>query len=345
MALATAVPFEIRHNPLLPNLPVALQDRGWFHFDSAYYFFVGLHGYVQPKMAAFYPGLPLVIALLRNPWVILIAIQLAFGQTLRLLDRLGQSLGLLENSRVFILLAFSLNPMAVFYTTVYSEIWTILLALASLDAARHERFVQASLWGCFAALTHGTGVLVGIMPLSYTVRSVHQRDWPRFRSGLLWGIGPFIGFSSYAIYLAIHFHQPWTIFDVEHQSWNGEWTWPWHQWAALARHRSAFSVWYGLMASVVLIFGLAAVSRVWRQPSPWWAVPASLYGLAGILVTCSFSTGSAPFHSTVRLLSDYFPNYLFAGSFPRLVRMLLLSLWCFWALFSAVFFIHGVWVQ
>ncbi|AEJ38757.1 hypothetical protein TPY_0559 [Sulfobacillus acidophilus TPY] len=345
MALATVLPFHVHHNPLLPNLSVTLQDRGWFHFDAAYYFFIGFHGYGQPKMAAFYPGLPLLIALFKNPWLILLVTQLAFGQSLRLLDRLAQALALFGQQRLFILLAFALNPMAVFDTTAYSEIWTFLTALASLDAARQRHFAQASLWAFLATLTHGTGVLVGIMPLTYAVRSIYRRDWPRLRLALLWGAGTFMGFSSYALYLAVHFRQPWLIFTVERQFWDAHWTWPWAQWLTLLQHRPAFSLWYGLIALGFVIFGVRAVTSVWRPSSPWWAVPASVYGVSGLLVSCSFDVMFAPFHSTARLLSDYFPFYLFAGNFSRLGRLITLTLWSFWAFLSAVFFIHGVWVQ
>ncbi len=76
------------------------------------------------------------------------------------------------------------------------------------------------------------------------------------------------------------------------------------------------------------------------------AIPAVIFTCAGLLVSLSFYAIQGPFHSTLRLMSAYFPAY---GGMALInnkrVRQLILMLWLASSFYGTIQFTHQWWWQ
>lgn len=96
-----------------------------------------------------------------------------------------------------------------------------------------------------------------------------------------------------------------------------------------------------LMAGVV-----GAVVYARRSPDPLaWGM--ALYAGLGLLLDVSFGTRGHPLHSTVRLLSDYFPVYLGLAALAATARMrwTLLVISMVLGVYGAHLYLHGFFFQ
>ena len=134
-------------------------------WDAMYYLGIAGHGYTrgsaEPAFFPLYPMLIHALAYLTGSGVIAgMAISLAsFGCALVLLHRLTElELGRKAADAAVLLLAFA--PLSFFFTAVYTESLFLVLSLATMLAARKERWALAAILGALATLTRVTGILL-----------------------------------------------------------------------------------------------------------------------------------------------------------------------------------------
>ncbi|WP_020376092.1 mannosyltransferase family protein [Sulfobacillus thermosulfidooxidans] len=183
----------------------------WFQYDALFYIHIAHHGY-GPHVSAFYPLLPLLVAIVHNRWVALAVMQVVFGMDLWLFSQWTHTLKLTEKQANIALLLFALNPAAVFYSTIYPEPLLVGLWLLSLIFAQRQSYYWAAIAAAFASLAHPTGALIGVIPLWLFIKSLLRKQWNTAKKYLIWGSGIGIGLSSFMVYSLIHWHTmrgPW----------------------------------------------------------------------------------------------------------------------------------------
>ncbi|HLH66272.1 MAG TPA: mannosyltransferase family protein [Solirubrobacteraceae bacterium] len=135
-------------------------------FDSAYYLAIAAHGYgaLASGRVAFFPLYPLLIrALVPLCGSAVLAgaaiSQLSFAGALVVLHRLCEhQLGRAAADATVLALAFA--PLSFFFSAVYTESLFLLLSVASLEAARRDRWRLACGLAALAALARSVGVLL-----------------------------------------------------------------------------------------------------------------------------------------------------------------------------------------
>lgn len=316
----------------------------WFQYDALFYVHIAHHGY-GPHPSAFYPLLPALIWLLRSRWVALLVMQGVFAADLYFLSQYFENLHLTHRQVGIALALFAFNPAAVFYTTLYTEPLTVLFSVLSLMAALSQKYFYAALTAGLAALSHPTGILVGVMPLVLLGQSLHRRDAKTAQGAVIWGIGIIIGLGLYVLYSLVHWHAPLAPWQGE-AGWHSRWIWPWEQYTFIWKALSSpiLRIYVTLLAILsipYLIGGFLLVRNSSKE-----TIPTAVYAWTGIFVSLCFYAMHQPFHSTLRLLSPYFPLYAGIALIKKPVYvMIIVILWMIAGLYGAVLFTHQWWWQ
>lgn len=148
----------------------SFKDILFFNFskwDSNWYLKIAENGYYSTKSTAFFPLYPILIRVLSditnlNPVIcgiiissICFLIALYFAQKLIEIDFDSRAA-----KRVVYILA--LNPVAFYFTSVYTESTFLMLSILCLYNIRKRRWFLAAMAGAFCSATRNTGVLLVI---------------------------------------------------------------------------------------------------------------------------------------------------------------------------------------
>ncbi len=325
----------------------------WFQWDALWYIAISRYGYAHlpgvPALAgtAFFPWLPVLIRGV-GVWGAWGLTQLSTIVSLWLFVRIGARLEFSVKQIGWATFLFALNPAAVYFSTLYAEPWTVCFTLVSVDFGHRQRWFWAALTGLLAATTQATGILVGLFPLVAFLAWIRAKHWRQALGAFLWGVGPFIGLVSYAVYLGIRFQRPLLFASVQSSRyWDGNWKWPWIQWfqglttgLQSPAHRIVLALW---LAITCFVLGAALLIRSARAGIA--SAQTTIYGVAGLMVSLSFFHGSSPLYSTVRIASIYFPLYLGIARGPRWLTISALGFFACLAFYGATLFTHLWWYQ
>ncbi|MDR0285473.1 MAG: hypothetical protein LBI33_11410 [Propionibacteriaceae bacterium] len=203
-------------------------------WDVVHYVTVAETGYTTLTQAAFFPGLPLILAacrllglppLVTGVGVALVASGLAAWALYRLAG--GSTRGLVA------VLSWSLAPMAVFTIVPYTEAVFCAFAFWAWWYAKQNRWALAAGLAAAAALTRVSGLfligalgLLALLTAGRVTRRLVRVAW----LGL-----PVAVLIAYAGFLRVRFGSWWAWFDAQRAGWARTFDWPWHAFAMTAR--------------------------------------------------------------------------------------------------------------
>ena len=325
-------------------------------YDSLYFVAIAQHGYLVPGLPAgvptvFFPWVPLLLAATRSVWVFLALQAIAFGACCWLVARVAVRWQSTPGFAAWAVWLFALNPALVYYSAPYAELWTMLGALAAVEWWCTKHPGLSALVSVGTALTQASGLLVGIIPLTEAVSALKAGDHRRLMAAVGWGMGLVVGVGLYMGYLGWRFGHPlWFSTEEGSSWWHAGWVVPGSGlWAGVKLAVAGISGYRMLVVmTLLLVVGLvAAVVRGRRATDPW-VQGVAWYAVLGILLPMSFATATHPLHSTVRLLSDYFPAYLGLAALAvryRGVGAGLLALFVLLGGYGSALYLHGVFFQ
>ena len=325
-------------------------------YDSLYFLAIAHHGYVVPGLplgvpTVFFPWVPLLLAATRTLSAYLVLQAAAFGLCCWLLARVAARWHSAPGFAAWSVWLFALNPALVYYSAPYAELWTMLGALAAVEwwGTRHPG--RAALVSIGTALTQASALLVGIIPLTEAVSALLVGDRRRLWAAIGWGMGLVVGIGLYIGYLGWQFGRPlWFSTEEGAPWWHAGWVVPGSGlWAAL-KLAAAGILGYQMLAAMTLILaaGLGVAAARGRRAAEPWAQGVAWYAVLGLLLSLSFGTATHPLHSTVRLLSDYFPAYLGLAVLAvrcRAVGVAFLALFVLLGGYGSALYLHGVFFQ
>ncbi|HTX44752.1 MAG TPA: mannosyltransferase family protein [Solirubrobacteraceae bacterium] len=299
-------------------------------FDANWYLAIARHGYAAAGAGSrafwpLYPDLIRVLGYVLGSDVIAgVAISVAsFAGALVLLRRLAElELGKQAADATILLLAFA--PLSFFFSAVYTESLFLLLSVASIYAARRERWFIACALAGLATLTRTTGVAL-IVPLVLMLRPWRGLASRRLRC-LILVPGPLIG---YLVWLALTGHSwlaPFQAQAVWHRTTVGPL-------AAIAEavggaaggvarivtgaqavyHPSQVGVLTPAAESIFLL--LALIVAVYALVGCWRRLPRyyGAYAATALIMCLSDPISSQPLESLDRYLLTIFPLWMVAG--------------------------------
>ncbi|AUW94789.1 hypothetical protein BXT84_13235 [Sulfobacillus thermotolerans] len=314
----------------------------WFQYDALFYLHIAHYGYGSHP-SAFYPLLPILIWLAHSRWIALLIMQAIFAADVYYLNRFLTTFDLSAGQITLALALFAFNPAAVFYSTLYTEPLMLLLSLLSTLQAQEHKYITAAVTAGLAALSHPTGALLGIMPLVLLIQSFKYHNRQQLWGAVIWGSGIVIALALFVGYSLIFWHTPFGPWLGE-SGWHSRWVWPWVQYQQVIVIHSADHVYEIILSALSLPYLLGAIllASKWSKSS----LPALIYAWAGTLVSLSFYALNTPFHSTLRLLSPYFPLYagISLANNKVLIRIVII-LWGAASLYGAIRFTHQWWWQ
>lgn len=325
-------------------------------YDALYFLAIAHCGYVVPGLplgvpTVFFPWVPLLLAAVRSVTVYLAIQAVAFGACCWLLARVAQRWQARPGFAAWAVWLFALNPALVYYSAPYAELWTMLGALAAVEWWAAARPGRSALVSAATALTQASALLVGIMPLADAVSAVAAGDRSRLKAAIGWGLGLAGGIGLYMGFLQWRFGHPlWFSSEEGSAWWHAGWVVPASGlWRALSLAAAGISGYQMIMAmTLIMASGLVvAVLRGFRSRQPL-ARALAWYALAGLLLPLSFGTAAHPLHSTVRLLSDYFPAYLGLAAIAvrwRAVSGPLIAVMVLMGGYGSGLYLHGVFFQ
>ncbi|OLZ08396.1 hypothetical protein [Sulfobacillus thermosulfidooxidans] len=313
----------------------------WFQYDALFYIHIGHHGY-GPKISAFYPLVPILVAIVHNRWIALSIMQAVFGIDLWLLSQWSRSLKLTDKQNRVALLLFALNPAAIFYSTLYPESLIVGLWLVSFLATQRQSYYWAAIASALATLAHPTGALIGVIPLWLFIKSLLTKQWNAAKNNLIWGSGIGIGLSSFMVYSLIRWHTmlgPW----IGEKTWHSQWIWPWQQFILISKHNILAMIFW-ILLSTPFILGL--ILLIHQSPEPIMRLPLILFTATILVVSLSFYADNQPFHSTLRLMSVDFPIYAGLSTIhnPYILKAIII-IWAGVSIYGAILFTHQWWWQ
>lgn len=349
--------------PLHPSagyLARNMWDYGQAHFlvqyDSLYFLAIAHHGYQVPGLplgvpTVFFPWVPLLLAAARSATVYLALQAVAFGACCWLLARVAQRWEAAPGFSAWAVWLFAVNPALVYYSAPYAELWTMLGALAAVEwwaAGRPGRSAAVSIG---TALTQASALLVGVMPLAEAISAVAAGEVSRLKAAVGWGLGLFGGLGLYVGFLQWRFgHALWFSSEEGSAWWHAGWVVPASGlWRAI-RLAAAGETGYPMLAAMTLLLagGLVAAAVMGFAGRRPLGRGVAWYAILGLLLPLSFATATHPLHSTVRLLSDYFPVYLGLAAVAVRWRMAggpLLAVMLIMGGYGSGLYLHGVFFQ
>ena len=204
----------------------------WERFDALWFLRIASGGYSSGDgSAAFFPLFPMVVRGLS--WLIgghplaaglIVSNAAALGATVALYELTRSEFSVATARASVLFLTFF--PTAFFLVAPYTESLFLLLALASMFAARRSKWWLAGLAGGLAALTRNLGVLL-VVPLA--IEAVHQaveRRPRRFDPRALWALAPALGLGLY-LWFWQHVSGDWLAPIHQQASWQKELASPW----------------------------------------------------------------------------------------------------------------------
>jgi hypothetical protein len=292
-----------------------LSRWGWWQDDVVHYAGIAAHGYLPGASAAYWPGVPLFIALVHNPWVALAGIQLALLAVMVGCTRVARPWGLTEPQSRRALWLFALNPAAVYYGTAYPELWVVAGMLLAMSGLAARRSLLAAVGATLATLADPLGAVAGAGLLWAAWRGWRTSDRDLLRAALA-GVGAeAVVVAAFAGWLAHVVGSPLAMVRAQ-AAWHGTWTVPGVQivqaLAGLVTGHLHFNQAGALLALLVLLPGLALLMRRW--PASVWRQAAVVAACAVACVGLAFSAEHTPLLSTGGFLSADAPLYLALGA-------------------------------
>jgi len=318
----------------------------WLQFDALIYEHIGQYGYTAGTSTAFFPFLPIVIHFL-SPWGTLILEQVVMYGCMRLLYSFALRWLGEPKDAWFAVWLFAIGPCAVYYTSLYAELWTLFFVLAAIELIISGRYALAFAVSGLCSATQGDAVLMGIFPLAMLGFSILQRDRRATLIAVLWGLSCAVGILAYMAYLQTKFGDAFMFSQVQSVGWGAHWVAPWSTLTAIGAeilHRNAKFVAAILLPFVVVAFG-SVVATLRGGPRNWVGYGAKAYALLGLLVSLMFAT-EYPLHSSIRILSVFFPVYLgLAQIRSTSLRRLIAIISLFSCVVGTSLYVHGYFYQ
>jgi hypothetical protein len=231
------------------------------------------------------------------------------------------------------------GPVSLFFSLIYSEALFLFLTLATIYAARRQRWWTAGLLGLGAALTRNVGLFLAA-PLLCEYLGLQWRR-PLVRRQATWSnlipcLFPFGGIVLWSAYLYWRFGDPLLFLKVQ-EAWQRHLSWPWipftherlwnfppfHQW------------WFVGHACVGVAFFLLALRAKIRP---------SLVAIGMLYLLLDFSANHL--EAIPRLLSVVFPIYFGAATLTRKSAALEYAIISFSAgllALSTILYVNGYW--
>lgn len=211
----------------------------WNHWDAVHYIAIAQHGYQQTIDLAFFPLMPLLIALGAHllggaDWTYpvtgwLISNGALLGM-LYLLHLLASEIVKKEIAHRT-LLYYCLFPTAFFFFAAYNESLFLVCTIGAFLALRQQKWWLAGLLGLLASLARSAGILL-VVPYLYELWE--QRDQYNWRNTriLFTILAPILliplGMLIFALYNWHLTGNPLTFIAVQASpSWSRHTTWPW----------------------------------------------------------------------------------------------------------------------
>lgn len=346
LLVATFLPYYT----VIPKSLMAYESRSqlWFQWDSLWYIEIAQNGYETERGTAFFPLVPIMIKIVHNPYIFLFITQIGFLACLYFLKEFYKRLNLNDKQIQIAIWFFVLNPCSIFYSTLYTELWTVLFSLLSLQMAINGKWWYAALFAAILTSTRATALIYGIFPLVLFLYSLFKRDWKMVIRSFGWGLSCTIGLLCYMIFLWWKFGDPLLFSHVQGKYWGHYSIEPWMQliqgvkdiqWDLRSPRQG---VW--LFTIIFTVLGLGGIWRI-RSREKWETWGVILFVIISLLFNLSFGS-QGPLLSTLRYLSVLFPIYaVMAVVLPNSIKVLVLFLSTKMAFVGAWGFIHNDWFQ
>jgi len=241
------------------------------HWDVAHFVTIAEQGYTTLTDTAYFPGLPLVMALFRLigfPPILtgtLLALVGSAAAAAALYRLAGRGVG-----GAVAVIAWSFAPMAIFGFVAYSEAPFCALGFWAWWYARRDRWGLAAGLAAGACLFRISGLfLVGALIILALV-GLGRSNWRRRGQRLAWLGLPVAALASYEIFLKIAFGSWGTWFQAQVQGWGRTFRWPWQAWQATVNAAGWHSS-YGNQAAVfrweivaIIVGTLVTIYLLWR---------------------------------------------------------------------------------
>jgi Mannosyltransferase (PIG-V) len=319
-------------------------------WDGPYYIDIAQHGYSAGTLArpVFFPLYPLLIRLAHyvvgSYAVAAVLVSLAsLGGALLVLERLTTiELGASAARATVLLVAFA--PLSFFFSAAYAESLFLLLSVASLLAARRDRWALAGGLAALATLTRVTGVLLVIPLVIIQLRTTGRlRSWRPWRScrpvpwALGWVLLPVVALVGYLAALAAS-GWGWLAPFAGESLWHRSTAGPvmtlavalrtaWRSLGQLVAgvhpvwHPAAVGVLSPEAESILLLGVLAGALWALWQCRRRLGIEYAAYGVAALIV-CSASTfRGQPLLSLDRFVLTIFPLWMAAGAWVARRRL------------------------
>ncbi|HVF98483.1 MAG TPA: mannosyltransferase family protein [Chloroflexia bacterium] len=297
----------------------------WTRWDGQWYLKIATEGY-QPDdgSAAFFPLYPWILRATgwlageRFIWAGILISGLFFLAAMLLLHRLVRLDFHPEDAHrtTFYLAAF---PMAFFFWAVYSESLFLLLAVATLLAARTHRWWVASIAISLAVWTRSFGLLL-LLPLAWELWKAYHPPMPKEMDvmpparpsalSVFSLVLPVLSLVGFLMFAALRFGDALAPITAQ-TGWNRHFSWPWETiadgWTEATSMPFQFqpeNQSWTYFASLVLALVLGVLALRWLRGS------YSIYLWSGILFPLFSATPHNPLLSYPRFLIVLFPMFI-----------------------------------
>lgn len=343
----------------------------FLQWDSQWYAAIGTYGYKIPLFAqkafvpagnhipftpalratVYFPVVPLIVHVFGVIGAVIVT-NIIFVATLAIMYTVFRK-GMGDGLAAWGLLCYAVNPALIFNSSLYTESYLILfslLVILGISKGTRAGKLLACTAGFLSALTHETGLFVGIFGLRY----LRTREY----FSALWFIGSVVaGWVSYFGYLSIQFGQPLIIFSSE-KSWTRTWRFPGvpylielAQTTNYLRDLELLGVAILMVSATLYIsstikrdFSIAPIEEMGIH-----SLEAGLWVLANIILCMSTYVPGHPLMSVIRLVSVIWPIYSFSWVRMRNRRIYwglpYLVLFGIIGFIGAMLFAHGYFYQ
>lgn len=285
------------------------------HWDAGWFLNVIEHGYsYDPTQLSSVNFLPLYPLFVRGAmWVIpgaklaayLVSHAFCFGAA-ALLWRLTEEITRSEKAATAAALFFWFGPVSFFFSTIYAEGTFIFFAIATVLAARRERWLLAGALGAAAAFSRSIGVFL-MIPLGIEFLLRHRslvawrekRTWLKLPTVAM----PTLGTALYVAFLTWKFDEP-RAYVVSQNHGGHSFSYPWD---LLRTHQfTSQSVEYQVWFAAAVFTGILLLLLCVLMRLPW-----SLTAFAGAFCLLHFCVKTV--EGMPRFLSAVFPFYCALG--------------------------------
>lgn len=297
----------------------------WTRWDGQWYLKIATEGYHRDDgSAAFFPLFPWILQIVgwlaaeRYIWAGILLSSLFFLGALILLHRLVRLDFHPEDAgrTTFYLAAF---PMAFFFWAIYSESLFLLLAVATLLAARTHRFWWAAVAVSLAIWTRTAGILL-ILPLAWELWRAYHPPMPKDPRAMpparpsQWALPslalPALSLFGLLAWAWAEFGSPFASLAAQ-TDWNRHFSWPWQTIGSAFQAATSMPFQFQpedqswtYLGALILALVLGALSIRWLRGS------YSIYLWAGILFPLFSATPHNPLLSYPRFLVVLFPIFI-----------------------------------